>query len=310
MNVSEGEAGGARRDGVAGRRSAEPARTGDSVTAAFTESVPRAYYERLGDGRFRSTIHAQGAWAADHQHMAPVSGLLVRAIERCAPRADLIVSRVAFDILGVIPGGEVEVTASVIRPGRTIELVEAEMRAGGRVAVRATAWRLASSDTRAIADVAIDTLPGPDTGEPWHGAGVWGGGFIRSLELRVLPGWRPGRGRVWIRTDVDLVDGCESSALARYFSVIDTANGIAVRADPATLLFPNTDLTVHLVRRPVGSWVGCDTTVSFGPDGVGLTASVLHDEAGPIGRAAQTLTLRPVKTLAAVRLPSAAPFAT
>ena len=58
------------------------------------------------------------------------------------------------------------------------------------------------------------------------------------------------------------------------------------------MLFPNTDLTVHLFRQPTGDWLGLDTDVSFGPDGIGLTASVLHDERGPIGRAAQTLTLR------------------
>ncbi len=225
--------------------------------------------------------------------MAPVSGLLMRAIERCEPREELLVSRVAFDILGVIPGGDVEVTARVIRPGRTIELVEAEMSAGGRVVVRATAWRLASADTAAIADSELEPMPGPDRGEPWHGSSVWNGGYIRSLQFRVLPGWRPGRGRVWLRTDVELVAGQYSSPLARYAGLIDTANGIAVRADPRTLLFPNTDLTVHLIRVPVGDWVGLDTSVSFGPDGVGLTASVLHDVSGPIGRAAQTLTLRP-----------------
>lgn len=280
------------------------------MTAARPESAPPAYYEWLGADRYRSTPHAQGAWAADHQHMAPVSGLLVRAIENCAPRTDLIVSRVAFDILGVIPGGDVEVMASVIRPGRTIELVEAEMTAGGRVVVRATAWRLASSDTSAIADTGLSDLPGPEAGAPWQGTELWGGGFIRSLDLRVLPDWQPGHGRVWIRSTVDLVDGVESSALARYIGLIDTANGIAVRADPATLLFPNTDLTVHLVRCPVGEWAGFDTTVSFGPDGVGLTSSVLYDVAGPIGRAAQTLTLRPVDTVRAVRPPSAVPFST
>ncbi|MGO4493749.1 thioesterase family protein, partial [Arthrobacter sp. 2YAF22_2] len=33
------------------------------------------YYEALGEGRFRSTIHAQGAWNVHEQHMAPASGI-------------------------------------------------------------------------------------------------------------------------------------------------------------------------------------------------------------------------------------------
>lgn len=270
---------------------------------AVVPAVP-AYYDRLGPGRFRSTADVQGAWGHSQQHMAPVSGLLTQAIEQCAPRNDLMISRIAFDILGVIAMGPVEVEARLIRPGRTIELVEAEMSIDGRVVVRATAWRLAVSDTSAIAGSDTPPMPGPDEGEPWHGTDVWNGGFIRSLQFRVLPGWRPGRGRVWITSDVALVAGEQASPLARYLRLVDTANGVAVRADPRTLLFPNTDLTVHLVRRPVGDWIGLDTTVSFGPDGVGLTASVLHDVAGPVGRAAQTLTLRPVDDIQAVRPPA------
>lgn len=221
-----------------------------------------------------------------------------------------MVSRIAFDIFGVIPSGAVDIEARVIRPGRTIELVEAEMRAAGQVVVRATAWRLATSDTESIAGDPFEPMPGPDTGHPWRGTGIWGGGFIRSLEFRVLPGWQPGRGQVWLRSDVDLVAGEGSSTLACFIGLVDTANGIAVRADPQTLAFPNTDLTIHLFRSPVGSWVGLDTSVTFGPDGVGLTAATLHDVSGPVGRVAQTLTLRPTGDITKVRLPLAVPFAT
>ena len=34
------------------------------------------YYEVQGGGRFRSTIHAQGAWNEHEQHMAPASGIM------------------------------------------------------------------------------------------------------------------------------------------------------------------------------------------------------------------------------------------
>ncbi len=53
------------------------------------------------------------------------------------------------------------------------------------------------------------------------------------------------------------------------------------------------DLTTHLHRQPAGRWVGLDTTVVFGPDGAGLTTTVLHDLTGPVGRAGQLLTVRP-----------------
>lgn len=58
--------------------------------------------------------------------------------------------------------------------------------------------------------------------------------------------------------------------------------------------YPNLDLTTHLHRQPTGNWVGLDTTVTFGPAGHGLTSSVLHDATGPVGRAEQILTVRPM----------------
>jgi hypothetical protein len=74
---------------------------------------------------------------------------------------------------------------------------------------------------------------------------------------------------------------------------MDIANGMAVRTSPGQVAFPNVDLTAHFFARPGDGWLGFDTTVSFGADGIGLTASVIHDERGPIGTSAQCLTVRP-----------------
>lgn len=255
-----------------------------------------AYYRPLAPGVYQPSIHTQGAWQPDEQHMAPASGLLTHALEAHEPRDDLQIARISFDILGMIHAVPTTVTTRTLRPGRTIELIEATASAGGRDVVRATAWRLLRQDTSAAAADEADPMPGPQAFARWSGMEIWGGGYIASLELRAdteagLP--RPGRARVWLRTDHALVEGEPSSDLARYLGLVDTANGIAVRAEPSSWLFPNTDLSVHLYRQPVGPWVGLDTRVSWGPSGVGLTATALHDERGPVGRAAQTLTLRP-----------------
>jgi len=68
---------------------------------------------------------------------------------------------------------------------------------------------------------------------------------------------------------------------------------LTVRAHPDEVAFPNVDLTAHLFDQPQGEWLGFDTTVTFGADGVGLTSSVLHDHRGPVGTLAQILTIRP-----------------
>ena len=261
------------------------------------------FFEQLGGDRYLPSPHVQGAWNAHEQHMAPVAGLLAHALEQHDPRPDLQLARVSCDILGLIPLQESVVTVRTLRPGRTIELVEAALEVAGRVVVRATAWRLSRQDTTAVAGTDVPPMPPPDELPVWGGSELWAGGYIAALEIRRTPDTRPGRGRAWVRSDVELLspsggsgaaDGSgEVSATASFLRLVDTANGIATRADPGTWRFPNVDLTVHLFRQPVGPWVGLDTTVAFGAGGLGLTSSWLHDEQGPVGRVEQSLTVRP-----------------
>ncbi|WP_298886836.1 thioesterase family protein [uncultured Serinicoccus sp.] len=256
----------------------------------------RHYFTALGEGRYAPTEHVQGAWSPDEQHVAPVIGLLLHALEHEHPREDLQWARLGVDILGFIRREEMQVTTRVLRPGRTIELLEASVEIGGRDAVRLTAWRLMSSDTAAVAGQEHAQMPAPSELEPWHGMDHWDGGFIASLDFRSVPGSRAGRGRTWVRTDVALVGGRDdeqASALASWVGLLDTANGTAGREAPHDWLFPNVDLTLHLHRMPEGPWVGLDTRVSWGPTGIGQTASVVHDEQGPVGTLVQALTLRP-----------------
>lgn len=251
-----------------------------------------AYYQPMPDGTFQPTLHAQGSWQEIEQHMAPVSGLIAHCLETFNPREDLQLSRVTYEILGVIPAGPTTVACRTIRPGRTIELDEAVCSVGGTPVVRATGWRLSRQDTREVAGGWPPALPDPGSLPRWDGTSVWGGGYIASLEFRAAPGNEPGRGVMWIRTDKELIAGVPSSSIARYMGLVDTANGIATRAHPTEWMFPNTDLTIHLHRTPRAGWVGLDTEVVFGESGVGLTSSVLHDEAGAVGRSEQILTVR------------------
>ncbi len=253
-----------------------------------------AYFERIGPSAFRATSHVGGAWKTDEQHIAPALGLLVHLVEQDRDRRRddrLTVGRLSFDILGTIPIDVAGTAVTVLRPGRTVELVEATLSHGGRAVVRLRAWLLQAADTSRIAGVALPRIPGPAEMAPWDPTTVWAGGFIASVEVR-RSRLEPGRGAFWVRTPVPLLDGEPVSPLARAAGLFDIANGMTVRVSPKEVAFPNLDLTAHLFAQPQGEWLGFDTAVSFGPDGVGLTATTLHDETGPIGTVGQTLTLR------------------
>jgi hypothetical protein len=90
-----------------------------------------------------------------------------------------------------------------------------------------------------------------------------------------------------------VVAGEEPSPTQRLAAVADSTNGCAARLDLRRWLFVNTDLTLHLHRAPRGEWTGLDADSVIGPEGTGTAYSVIHDEAGPVGRAAQALTVRP-----------------
>ncbi|HEX3005118.1 MAG TPA: thioesterase family protein [Angustibacter sp.] len=254
-----------------------------------------AYFERLDDDRFLATEHVGGAWELSEQHIAPALGLLVHCVEldRDRRRDDgLQIVRISHDILGTVPVAEVSVEVRVTRPGRTIELVEAVLSHAGRAVVVLRAWLLQAHDTVGLAGSPLPSIPGPDAVPTWDAGAVWPGGFIKTAEVRRAQD-EPGRARFWVRTDVPLVADEPVSDVARLCGLLDIANGMTVRVDPRDVAFPNVDLTAHFFRAPQGEWLGCDTSVSFGPTGLGLTTSVLHDVDGPFGTLNQALTVRP-----------------
>ncbi|TSD96010.1 thioesterase family protein [Skermania sp. ID1734] len=254
-----------------------------------------AYFDRVGARAYRPTQHVSGGWDPNEQHIAPALGLLAHLVEadRDARRSDgLVIARLSYDILGTVPMDTVETSVAVTRPGRTIELVEATLAHGGREAVRLRAWLMQPGDTADLAGTAYPAIAPPTALPPWDPTTVWPGGFIASAQVRreLL---EPGRARYWVRTDVPLVRDEAVSELSRAVGLFDIANGMAVRADPEKVAYPNIDLTAHLFTEPAGEWVGFDTTVTFGPGGRGLTSSVIHDERGPVGTVSQILTIRP-----------------
>ncbi|MFD4599551.1 thioesterase family protein [Streptomyces sp. NPDC058464] len=261
------------------------------------DSCHDSYFEAVGDRRYKPTPHTGGAWAAEEQHFSPLAGLVVHALDRyraAGPDTGLLLSRISYDILGRLALDECEIEVETIRPGRTIELLEAVVRIAGRPVLRARAWYLAELDTTTVAGGPDARLVPPDSLTPWRASELWPGGYINSVEIRPIAAPRPGRTAAWLSTPLELVAGVPVSPVASFLTLVDTANGIAVRQPPTEWMFPNVDLTIHLHRQPRGPWTGLDTKVAFGPTGQGLTSTVLHDVDGPVGHASQILTVRPL----------------
>ncbi|MTD56817.1 thioesterase family protein [Amycolatopsis pithecellobii] len=258
----------------------------------MTES---AYYLPLGENRYQPTQHTAGPWTPDAQHFGPPSALLARALEALPRERDSELARVTVEILGPAPLAELSVAARIERPGRSVELLVAELSAGERIVARASAWRVVRSDTREIANLPSGDWPKPEDCP----AGTWPegflAGFVTSLDCREVSGGfdKLGPAAVWLRQRMVLVDGEEPTPLQRLFVVADSGNGVSNFLDPRRWWFINAELTVHLQREPVGEWIGLDAATTVGPRGIGTAASTLRDLEGPVGFGAQALMVRP-----------------
>jgi hypothetical protein len=252
-----------------------------------------AFYEPDGD-RYLATELTRGPWDPGSQHAGPPSALLAREIERLPGSERFQVGRIAFDILRPVPIGPVQVSARVLRPGRRVQLVEAELSDGEQVLIRATAWQLEITDLElppdAVAEAPAPTLPeGQGDGEFFPTAQEHG--YHTAMELRFVSGafMELGPATVWLRMRKPLVAGEEPTPLQRTLVVADVGNGVSSVLDYRRFLFLNVELTVHLERMPVGEWICVDARTLPRASGVGTAESVLSDREGRIGRAAQTL---------------------
>jgi hypothetical protein len=265
--------------------------------------VIEAFYSLDGD-RATPTELTRGPWDPNAQHAGPPSALLGRAIELCEPRAGMRVGRVTIEILAPVPIAPFTVSAGVVRPGRSVEMLEASLAGPDGELMRARAWRLATADITAHWEQE-EPPPGPEDATALEFFPENGGsraprarrsgervGWHTAMEIVFARGrfLEPGPATVWMRPRVPLVEGEEITPLQRVLVAADGGNGVSAPLDWSGFIFINTDLTVHLLRPPEGEWVCLDAVTHV--DGLGMTDTALWDRRGRIGRAAQTLLVR------------------
>ncbi len=248
-------------------------------------------FYRLEDEHLVPTVLTRGPWDPDAQHAGPPSALLARAVEACEPREELQIGRVTVEILGPVPLQPLRLSAEVVRPGRSVELLEAALCGPDGPVMRARAWRIETGPPAEPADV---PPAGPAYGEerPFFETGQEVG-YHTAMEYRFIHGGflEPGPATVWMRMRVPLVEGEEPTPLQRVMVAADSGNGVSTALDWREHLFINTDLSVHLHRLPTTEWVCLEARTLIGS--LGMADTELWDERGRIGRAVQTLLVRP-----------------
>ena len=263
--------------------------------------LPAALYEPTDDG-FSATALTIGPLDPGFQHAGPPAALLLRSAELASGIPDGQTVRMGFDIFGPVPVGPVRVRASVVRPGRRIELIEAVLDAGDeRPLMRLSAWRMRSADD--------GLTPGGPAADPPHPAPLSvedsrdevAAFFTQEVAYHRALDWRfaagsfnaPGPAAAWTRSECELVAGEPMSPLQHLLVMTDAASGISAALDWDTTSFANVDLSLALHRAPRGEWLGMDARTVLGDTGAGQCYAVLFDESGAIGRSTHALFVDP-----------------
>ncbi|WP_328529577.1 thioesterase family protein [Nocardioides sp. NBC_00368] len=256
-----------------------------------------AFYLPTGDDAvFESTPATASPWDHSLQHGGPPAALLARAVESVRSDPALSIARFTADMLGGIPQGTMRVEAHVVRPGRRVELVEASLWAGDRLAVKASAWLIRStpgSTREHWRPAETPSIPAASSERFFEGVSPdWGYG--RALDWRfVSGGYEPGPATVWARLRVPLVAGEPASPVQRLLTLADSTNGLSGSLPMSSWYFIPPTVTVTVERPPASEWMLLDARSTIGTDGIGLAQGHMSDEHGTFAVVTQPLMVAP-----------------
>lgn len=265
----------------------------------MAEPLPLSAYVVHSPREIEATALTRGPWDPRHQHAGPPIAMVCRAIEAAAAEQGLThIGRLTANLLRPVPIGRLEIEVTADYAGRNAAHYAARVWSEGKELARFTAL--------AQRECAL-TLPGALAGHPLPQAprtpadspadrmpfGHSTVGYADLVENRVAHGRMfQGPSAVWFRLRAPLVAGETPSGYQRVAVAADSGNGISAILDITRYSFVNADLTINLLRPPMGEWICIDARTLLAPNGCGLVESQIFDEAGLIGRATQSLAVR------------------
>ncbi len=272
----------------------------EPMSRTITEALPASAFSLLDNGAFRASSLTRGLWNPNHQHAGPCIALACRGVEGVAKAHGLThVARITANLLRPLPIGDFTLEVATDYAGRNVGHFSARLEAGGKEVARFTALVHREHDMPVPEGLPGHPLPSapksPDDSQsvvfPFDDRLL---GYSDLVEVRVARGnFFNGPCAAWFRMRHPLLDGEAPSVYQRVAVIADSGNGVSAVLDLERYSFTNSDLTINLLRRPVGEWICLDARTYLGPGGCGHAESKIYDDQGLIGRALQTLAVRP-----------------
>lgn len=237
---------------------------------------------RTDGNSFIPTSAAVGPWDAKSLHGRVVAGLLGAEIERQHGSSEYMPARLTVDMYRLPDLSPITVMTRIIRDGRRIKVIEAELFSGGVSMARASSQLLLRTQNApgAVWSPPDWGAPRPDeiaaADDSAAGSRMW---EVRSIKGRM---GSVGPRQLWMRELRDLVDGRPITPFTRAALTADYASPLANAGD-AGLGYINSDVTLYLHRLPATEWIGIEVSNHHATDGVAIASCIFYDENGAIG---------------------------
>jgi Thioesterase-like superfamily len=256
---------------------------------------PRSLFETDGQ-LLRPTAAALGPWRPNALHGGAVSALLGSGLEEDGWR----LGRMTLDLMRRVPPEPLRLVPGRSVATRRILRKSIELWCGDRQVARAEGLLLpeAHLDLPPIPQRRLDVPADLDGDEDRRRTTiverVGYPSFVShavSTRNKRLDQRHAGAFAYWLKVLLPVVDGREITPVERVCAAADYANGGFAALPFEEWSFMSLDLTVQLVRLPIGEWVAVTNDSLAAPTGIGMADAELYDRDGRIGRSTATLLL-------------------
>lgn len=240
------------------------------------------FFSRTG-GALHANPISRGPWDPKSLHGRVTIGLLAYAIETEHGDPDFTPARLTVDMYKLATFTPFTLKTTLVRDGKRIKVVDAEMFGDGVSIARATCQLLRRSENP---PGAVQKRPRWDAPHPDTIAAPEAGPMGNMWETRpVTGGWGEATWKkLWMREVRCLVDDEPLTPFQRVALAADFTSPFA-HAGSSGLNYINSDVTVYLARAPVGEWIGFESFNHEASAGVAIGECLLHDVEGAIGSA-------------------------
>ncbi len=258
----------------------------DRTTSLALVDPTLAFFAREGDTLVPLPI-AQSMWSTDQMHGVAVSGALGRALEHAVAalgRDDLQPTRYTVDLFKSARMQPCEITTEVVREGSRICLVDATLTQAGVRVARASGVFLkptASTEGEVWSPTERPVPPphevAPPTAEPhvpfFCSSAGWSQDFSQHQDGSRKQSWN---------SAIPVVAGEAITPFQAAASIADGAS-LVTNWGSRGVEHINTDITLTLVRPPVGVEIGLAATDRVEQAGIAVGTATMFDRSGPLG---------------------------